>query len=102
MTIDKNDIMFIRDIYKRNMIKNQVIFDINNIIIIFTNLSMINIIIKILIISNSIKNLKESIHLTHQKIFLYHISHFHLNYFKHDLKFDLYIILSMFYNKKRK
>ena len=65
LMINKNDIMFIKDIYKRNMIKNQVIFDINNVITIFTNLSMINMIIKISIVLNSIKNLKMSIHLTH-------------------------------------
>ena len=100
--IDKNDIIFIRDIYKRNMIKNQVIFDIDNIITIFINLLMINIIIEISIISNSIRNLKENIHLIYQEIFLYHIFHFHLDYFEYDFKFDLYIILSIFYNKKRK
>ena len=78
------------------------IFDIDNIIIIFINLLMINIIIKISIVSNLIRNLKENIHLTYQKVSLYHISHFHLNYFEHDFKFDLYIILSIFYDKKRK
>ena len=102
LMINKNDIMFIKDIYKRNMIKNQVIFDINNIITIFIDLSMINIIIKILIISNLIRNLKASIHLTYQKVLLYYISHFHFNHFKYDFKFNLYIILFTFYDKKIK
>ena len=77
-------------------------FNIDNIITTFTNLSMINIIIKISIVSNLIRNLKVSVHLTYQRMSLYHISHFHLNHFRHDLKFDLYIILSTFYNKKIK
>ena len=33
---------------------------------------------------------------------LYYISHFHLNHFEYDFKFNLYIILSTFYNKKIK
>ena|SRR5947207_15260469 len=78
------------------------IFDIDNIIIIFIYLSIINMIIEISIVLNSIRNLKMSIHLTYQKAFLHHISHFHLNHFKYDLKFNLYIILSTFYNKKIK
>ena len=65
LIIDKNDIIFARNVYKRNMIKNQVIFDIDNIITIFTNLLMINIIIEISIVSNLIRNLKESIYLTY-------------------------------------
>ena len=84
------------------MIKNQMIFDIDNIITIFMNLSMINMIIEISIVSNLIRNLKENIHLTHQRVSLYHISHFHLDHFEHDFKFDLYIILSIFYDKKIK
>ena len=78
------------------------IFNIDNIITIFINLSIINIIIEISIVSNLIRNLKVNVHLIYQKVFLYHISHFHLDHFEHDFKFDLYIILSTFYNKKIK
>ena len=63
---------------------------------------MINTVIDISIVSNSMKNLKHSVHLAHQETSLHHISHFHLDHFGHDLKFDLYVMLSALYDRKMK
>ena len=102
LAIDKSDIIFARDAYKRNMAKSQVTFDIDNVMAIFTNLSVINAVIGISIVSNPIRNLKESVHLAHQGAPLHHIPHFHLDHFGHDSKFDLYVMLPALYDKKRK
>ena len=74
----------------------------NNILILFINLSIINIKIMISIIVNSMKNLKKNIHLNQNETLLHLISHFHLDYFKYNIKFDLFIFLLILYNKNQK
>jgi hypothetical protein len=102
LAIGKSDITFARDAHKRNMAKGQVTFDIDSVMATFTDLSVINTVIGISIVSNPIRNLKGSVHLTHQGAPLHHIPHFHLGHFGHDPKFDLYIMLPALYDKKRK
>ena len=80
----------------------KVTLNINNILILFINLLIINIKIMISIIINLIKNLKKNIHINYNKISLYLISHFHFNYFKYNIKFDLFIFLLILYNKNLK
>ena len=78
------------------------ILNMNNILILFMNLLMINIKIMISIIVNSMKNLKKNVHINHNEASLHLISDFYLDHFKHDIKFDLFIFLSILYNKNLK
>src|SRR5205809_922460 len=84
------------------MAKGQATLDIDSILAMFTDLSAINTMIKISIVSNPIKNLKQSVHLMHQGVPLHYIPHFHLGRFGHDPDFDLYIMLPKLYNKEIK
>ena len=102
LAIGKNDITFSKSRVKRKMAKGQVAFDIDSILAMFTDLSVINTVIGISIISNPMKNLKHSVHLAHQGAPLHHIPHFHLGHFGHDPKFDLYVMLPALYDKKIK
>ena len=74
----------------------------NNILTLFMNLLMINIKIMISIIINLMKNLKKNVYINYNEILLHLISHFHFNYFKYNIKFDLFIFLSILYNKNLK
>lgn len=102
LAIGKNDVTFSSDRNKRNMAKGQATIDIDSILAIFTDLSVIDTMIGISIISNPIRNLKKSVHMAHQGAPLHHIPHFHLGQFGHDPKFDLYIMLPALYDKKIK
>ena len=102
LKIEKDDIIFENSWKKREIIWKKMILNINNILILFMNLSMINIKIVILIIINSMKNLKKNIHINYNKTLLYLISYFHFNYFKYNIKFDLFIFLLILYNKNLK
>jgi hypothetical protein len=99
LAIGKNDITFSRDGAKRDMAIGQAIIDIDSILAMFTDLSVINTVIAISIVSNPIRNLKGSIHLAHHGAPLHHIPHFHLGHFGHDPKFDLYVMLPALYDK---
>ena len=94
--------IFANSLKKREMIQEEMILNINNILILFINLLIINKKIMISIIVNSMKNLKKSIYIIYNDILLYQISHFHLDYFKYNIKFNLFIFLSILYNKNLK
>ena len=66
--------------------------DIDSILALFTDLSVINTVVAISIVVNPMKNLKRSIHLIHNRILWHWIHHFHLGQFGHDLMFDLFIV----------
>ena len=102
LAIGKSDITFSKSRVKQKMAKGQVTFDIDSILAMFKDLSVINTVIGISIISNPMKNLKRSVHLAHQGAPLHHIPHFHLGHFGHDPKFDLYVMLPALYDKKMK
>ena len=102
MKIEKNNIIFANLSRKKKMIQKKMILNINNILILFMNLLIINKEIMILIIINSMKNLKKNIHIIYNNILLYQIFHFHFNYFKYNIKFDLFIFLLILYNKNLK
>jgi hypothetical protein len=82
--------------------RGQATIDIDSTLAMFTDLSVINTVIGITIISNPIRNLKRNVHLAHQGAPLHHIPHFHLGQFGHDPKFDLYIMLPALYQKTMK
>ena len=102
LKIEKDDIIFINSSRKRKITREEMTLNINNILILFINLLMINKKIAISIIINSMKNLKKNVYIIYNDILLYQISHFHLNYFKYNIKFDLFIFLLILYNKNLK
>ena len=102
LKIEKNNIIFMNLLRKREITWEKMTLNINNILILFMNLLMINKEIIISIIINSIKNLKKNIHIIYNNILLYQIFHFHFNYFKYNIKFDLFIFLLILYNKNLK
>ena len=84
------------------MTQEEMTLNMNNILTLFMNLLIINKEIMISIIINSMKNLKKSVHIIYNNASLYQIPHFHLDYFKYDIKFDLFIFLLILYNKNLK
>ena len=102
LKIEKDDMVFKDSWRRKEMIWEKMTLNMNNILTLFMNLSMINIEIMISIIVNSMKNLKKNMHFNHNKASLHLIPYFHLNHFKYDIKFDLFIFLSILYNKNLK
>jgi hypothetical protein len=102
LKIGKDDMIFANSMRRRKMTREEATMNMNNILTLFTNLSVINTKIMISIVANPIKNLKKSIHIIHNKTPLHLIPHFHLDHFEHDIKFDLFIFLPALYNKNMK
>jgi hypothetical protein len=102
LDIGKDDITFSRDIRKRRMAQGQVTFDIDSTLALFTDLSAINTLLTISIVSKPMQNLKHSVHLSHGDVPLHYVPHFQLGRFGHDPEFDLYIMLPALYNKRLK
>ena len=71
LKIEKINMIFTNLWRKKEMIWEKMILNMNNILILFMNLSMINIKIMISIIIISIKNLKKNIHIIYNDILLY-------------------------------
>lgn len=76
--------------------------DIDSILALFTDLSVIKTVIGISIVANPMKNLKQSIHFIHNGVLLHWIPHFHVGQFGHDPMFDLFMFLPALYNKDLK
>ncbi len=102
LKIEKDDMILMNLSRKREMIREEITLNMNNILTLFMNLSMINMKIIFSIIINSMKNLKKNIYIIHNDISLHQIPHFHFNHFKYYIKFDLFIFLSILYNKNLK
>jgi hypothetical protein len=102
LKIGKDDMIFMNSMRKREMIWGEMIMNMNNILKLFMNLLVINMKIMISIMINPMKNLKKNNHIIHDKTSLHLISHFHFNHFKYNIKFDLFIFLSILYNKNMK
>ena len=102
LKIEKNDIIFMNFQGRKEMIREKMTLNMNNILILFIDLLMINIKISISIIVNLIKNLKKNVYIIHDEISLHLISHFYLDHFEYNIKFDLFIFLSILYNKNLK
>ena len=66
--IGKDDIMFVNSQLKKDKAHGEVTLDIDSILALFTDLSVINTVIAISIIVNPMMNLKRSIHLIHNGI----------------------------------
>jgi len=102
LEVGKGDMMFANSKRKREMAHGEVSLDIDSILALFMDLSVINTVISLSIVSNPAKNLKKSVHIIHKGIPLHWIPHFHLGQFGHDPQFDLYMFLPALFNKNRR
>ena len=102
LEIGKGDAMFADSQRKRKMARGEAILDIDSVLALFTDLSMIHTKIVLSIVANPNKNLRQSVHISHKGIPLHWIPHFHLGRFGDDLQFDLFIFLPALYNKNQK
>ena len=102
LEVGKEDVMFANSKRKREMARGEVTLDIDSILALFTDLSVINTVINISIISNPTKNLKRSVHIIHNGAPLHWIPHFYLGQFGHDPSFDLFLFLPALYDKSLK
>jgi hypothetical protein len=102
LVVGKDDVVFEGSRRRREMARGEATLDVDSVLALFTDLSMINTEIAISIVANPMKNLKKSVHLNHNGAPLHLIPHFHLGHFGHDIKFDLFIFLPALYNKDLK
>lgn len=98
----KDDISISEDSREKDMARGEASIDIDSILAMFTDLSAINTVIRISVLSNPTKNLGASIHLSHRGMPMHHIPHFYLGSFGHDPKYDLFIVLPELYNSNIK
>lgn len=98
----KDDIASSIDKHYRRIAQGEATLDIDSILALFTDLSTIKTSMKISIVSNPMKNLQHSVHLSHCGVSLHHIPHFYLGTFGHDPSYDLFIMLPALHNKKVK
>jgi hypothetical protein len=102
LEIGKGDMIFADSSRKRKMARGESTLDIDSVLALFTDLSMINTKVKLSVLANPSKNLRQSVHIIHKGIPLHWMPHFHLGGFGHDLQFDLFVFLPGLYNKDRK
>jgi hypothetical protein len=102
LEIGKDDVMFADSRRKKKMARGETTLDIDSVLALFTDLSMVNTKIVLSIVANPNKNLRQSVHISHRGVPLHWIPHFHLGRFGDDLQFDLFIFLPALYNKDRK
>ena len=88
--------------YDCQFAEGEVTLDIDSILAMFTDLSVINAPIRFSIMSNPAKNLQHNVHLACRGIPLHHVPHFYLGTFGHDPHFDLFLMLPALYNSKAK
>jgi hypothetical protein len=86
----------------RKMARGRLTVDIDSVLSLFTDLSMINCTIDIAMVWNPWRNLESSVHIAHRGIPLHRIPHFHLGRFGRDLDFDLYMFVPKAYDKTAK
>ena len=102
LMVGKGDVMFANSRRRREKARGEVSLDIDSILALFTDLSVINTVIAVSIVANPMKNLKKSVHLIHNGVPLHWIPHFHVGQFGHDPMFDLFMFLPALYNKELK
>jgi len=86
----------------RRISRGNVTVDIDSVLAMFTDLSVIKSILKVSIVSNPARNLSSNIHLAHRGKPLHHIPHFFFGSFGHDPRYDLYVMLPALHNPKLK
>jgi hypothetical protein len=98
----QDDAMFSKSPRKRKLARGQTTLDIDSVLALFTDLSMIKTKIVLSIVAYGHKNLRASVHISHHCIPLHWIPHFHLGRFGEDIQFDLFMFLPALYNKDHK
>ena len=85
---------------KRRKAQGVLRLDIDSILALFTDLSIIKTVLSISIVPLPTKNLQSDVHIIHNGVPLHWIPHFHFGRFGHDPTFDLFIFLPALYNKR--
>jgi hypothetical protein len=86
----------------QNMAKGSVTVDIDSVLLLFTDLSLIQCTIDISMIWSPWRNLSSSVHITYCSIPVHRIPHFFLGRFGRELQFDLYLLAPRAYDKAAK
>ena len=102
LSVGKGDWMTSDSEIHRNHAKGLLRFDIDSVLALFTDLSMIKSMLRLTIVPLPTKNLQSDVHIIHNRVPLHWIPHFHLGTFGHDPTFDLFIFLPSLYNKNCK
>ena len=100
--IGKGDAMSDESELKRRQAQGKVRLDIDSVLALFTDLSIIKSVLSITIVPPSTKNLQSDVHIIHNGVPLHWIPHFYFGRFGHDPTFDLFIFLPAMYNKRLK
>ena len=100
LEIGKGDMMFDDCEMRRRQAQGMLRLDIDSILALFTDLSIIKSVLSISIVPLPTKNLQSDVHIIHNGVPLHWIPHFHLGRFGHDPTFDLFIVLPALYNKR--
>jgi len=100
LEIGKGDMMSDDCEMKRRRAQGMLRLDIDSVLALFTDLSVIKSVLSISIVPLPTKNLQSDVHIIHNGVPLHWIPHFHFGRFGHDPTFDLFIFLPAIYNKR--
>ena len=100
LEIGKGDMMLDDCEMKRRQAQGMLRLDIDSVLALFTDLSIIKSVLSISIVPLPTKNLQSDVHIIHNGVPLHWIPHFHFGRFGHDPTFDLFIFLPALYNKR--
>ena len=100
LQIGKGDMLSDDCEMRRRQAQGMLRLDIDSILALFTDLSIIKSVLSISIVPLPTKNLQSDVHIIHNGVPLHWIPHFHFGRFGHDPTFDLFIFLPVLYNKR--
>jgi hypothetical protein len=86
----------------REMAQGKLTLDIDSVLSLFTDLSMVNRCIDIFVVWSAWRNLDSSVHITHQGVPIHRIPHLCLGRFGYPLHFDLYLLAPKAYDPDAK
>jgi len=95
----KGDIMFDPSESRRRSARGKVRFDIDSVLALFNDLSVVKSVLSVTIVPLPMKNLQSDVHIIHNGVPLHWIPHFHFGRFGHDPTFDVFMFLPAIYNK---
>ena len=97
LEVGKGDLMSSQSRWDRRQAQGSVTIDIDSTLALFTDLSVINTVLKFTVVANPAKNLTNSVHLRYKDMPLHWIPHFHIGEFGHDPNWDLFVFLPKLY-----
>ena len=100
LEVGKGDMMSDDCEIKRRRARGTIRLDIDSVLGLFTDLSIIKSVLSISIVPLPMKNLQSDVHIIHNGVPLHWIPHFHFGRFGHDPTFDLFIFLPAMYNNR--